>query len=134
MFEAGRKNKNHRVSPQSAELKLRDTFPDREECWLTAKQVCMGSFLINYINQLTFKQIKGLFSRLAAGGDKDEDETDLFGDDYDNIEAAVILDEARLAIKKTINKKKNVTKKVKKAEQTFSVTYIECCFFDVEPL
>jgi hypothetical protein len=55
MFEAGRKNKNHRVSPQSAELKLRDTFPDREECWLTAKQVCMGSFLINYINQLTFK-------------------------------------------------------------------------------
>ena len=53
---------------------------------------------------------------MAAGGDKDEDETDLFGDDYDDIEAAVILDEARLAIKKTINKKKNVTKKVKKAE------------------
>ena len=55
MFEAGRKNKNHRVSPQSAELKLRDTFPDREECWLTAKQVSMGTFLINYINQVTFK-------------------------------------------------------------------------------
>ena len=39
MFEAGRKNRNHRVSPQSAEVRLRDSFPDREECWLTAKQV-----------------------------------------------------------------------------------------------
>ena len=39
MFEAGRKNRNHRVSPQSAELKLRDCFPEREDCWLTQKQV-----------------------------------------------------------------------------------------------
>ena len=39
MLEAGRKNRNHRVSPQSAELKLRDCFPDREGCWLTQKQV-----------------------------------------------------------------------------------------------
>ena len=53
---------------------------------------------------------------MAAGSDKDEDETDFVGDDYDNIEAAVILDEARLAIKKTVNKKTNVTKKVKKAK------------------
>ena len=39
MFEAGRKNRNNRVSPQSAELKLRDSFPDREDCWRTQKQV-----------------------------------------------------------------------------------------------
>lgn len=56
-----------------------------------------------------------MFSRLAAGSNKDEDENDSFGDDYDNIEAAVIIDEAQLAIKKTFKKKKkNVTKKVKK--------------------
>ena len=52
MFEAGRKNRNHRVSPQSAELKLRDSFPDREECWLTAKQVL---FIQNH--RLLYKSI-----------------------------------------------------------------------------
>ena len=67
MFEAGRKNKNHRVSPQSAELKLRDTFPDREECWLTAKQVCLSKFLINRINHSTFLYIdKGIVQQIGS--------------------------------------------------------------------
>ena len=39
MFEGGRQNKNCRVSPQTAEARLRDKFPNREECWLSAKQV-----------------------------------------------------------------------------------------------
>ena len=51
---------------------------------------------------------------MAASSSKEEDESDSFGDDYDNIEAAVIMDEAQLAIRKTIKKKKNVTKKVMK--------------------
>ena len=45
---------------------------------------------------------------MAAGSNKDEDENDSFGDDYDNIEAAVIIDEAQLAIKKTFKKKKKM--------------------------
>ena len=39
IFEDGRKDKNQRCSPQSAELKLRDKFPDCENCWLSVKQV-----------------------------------------------------------------------------------------------
>ena len=50
---------------------------------------------------------------MAAGSNKDEDENDSFGDDYDNIEAAMIIDEEQLAIKRTFKKKKkNVKKKV----------------------
>ena len=39
LFEGGRKNKNHRVSPDEAELNLRDKYPNTEENWLTKKQV-----------------------------------------------------------------------------------------------
>ena len=39
LFEAGKQNKNHRVSPEEAEIKLRDKFPTSEACWLSVKQV-----------------------------------------------------------------------------------------------
>ena len=35
LFEGGKMDKNHRVSPEVAELKLRDKFPSSEDCWLT---------------------------------------------------------------------------------------------------
>ena len=53
---------------------------------------------------------------MAAGG-KDDDETDVIENDFDNAEAAEILEDARTAIKKTVKKKKatkEVIKKVKK--------------------
>ena len=53
---------------------------------------------------------------MASGNDKDAEEN--IESDYDNIEAEVILDEARLAIKKTVKKKntvgKGISKKLKK--------------------
>ena len=51
---------------------------------------------------------------MAAGNEKDAEENDFIEGDYDNIEAEVILDEARLAIKKTVKKKKIVRKEVSK--------------------
>ena len=53
---------------------------------------------------------------MAAGTDKDDGENQISDNEYDNIEAALILDEARVAVKKTLkNKKKNVkSTKVKK--------------------
>lgn len=39
LFEAGKTNRNHRVSPEEAELKLKNQFPSNEETWLTVKQV-----------------------------------------------------------------------------------------------
>ena len=39
LFEAGKSNRNHRVNPEEAEIKLRNRFPTREESWLTVKQV-----------------------------------------------------------------------------------------------
>jgi hypothetical protein len=39
LFNAGKENKNHRVSPGAAEVMLRDKFPIKTECWLTVKQV-----------------------------------------------------------------------------------------------
>ena len=55
---------------------------------------------------------------MASGNDKDAEENNLIESDYDNIEAEVILDEARLAIKKTVKKKntvgKGISKKLKK--------------------
>ena len=39
LFTDGRKNKNLRSSPQTAEIKLRNQFPDCEKCWLSVKQV-----------------------------------------------------------------------------------------------
>ena len=39
LFEGGKMNKNHRVTPDEAELKLRDKYPETEEYWLTKKQV-----------------------------------------------------------------------------------------------
>ena len=39
LFEDGRKDRNLRCSPPTAELKLRGKFPDEEDCWLTVKQV-----------------------------------------------------------------------------------------------
>ena len=39
IFNAGRENKNNRVSPESAEILLHTEFPDNEECWLSVKQV-----------------------------------------------------------------------------------------------
>ena len=44
LFNAGKENKNNRVSPEVAELMLRDAFPSKEVCWLTVKQV-------NHLNQ-----------------------------------------------------------------------------------
>ena len=38
LFNAGKENKNHRVSPGSAEVMLRDNFPSKTECWLTVNQ------------------------------------------------------------------------------------------------
>ena len=39
LFNAGKANKNNRVSPESAELMLRDNFPSKQEFWLTVRQV-----------------------------------------------------------------------------------------------
>ena len=39
LFEDGKINKNRRVSPDEAELKLRDKYPKTESYWLTKKQV-----------------------------------------------------------------------------------------------
>ena len=49
LFDAGRKDRNLRCSPQSAELRLRDQFPNDEECWLSVKQVKIGvKFIQSY--------------------------------------------------------------------------------------
>ena len=39
LFEAGKTDRNRRVSPEEAELKLRNRFPLSEVSWLTVKQV-----------------------------------------------------------------------------------------------
>ena len=46
LFNAGKANKNSRVSPESAELMLRDRFPSKQECWLTVRQVRIASISI----------------------------------------------------------------------------------------
>ena len=45
IFEDGRKDRNLRCSPVTAELKLRDEFPDDELCWLSVKQVNIRFYL-----------------------------------------------------------------------------------------
>ena len=50
LFEGGRKDRNLRCSPPTAELKLRDQFPNDESCWLSVKQV---QFILHL--QITFK-------------------------------------------------------------------------------
>lgn len=52
LFEAGKSNRNHRVSPEEAELKLRNRFPTREESWLTVKQVFYRNSYDEYKNLL----------------------------------------------------------------------------------
>ena len=39
LFEDGKADRNLRCSPSSAEIKLRDMFPNDENCWLSVKQV-----------------------------------------------------------------------------------------------
>jgi hypothetical protein len=39
LFEGGKSDRNRRVSPEEAELKLRNRFPLSEVSWLTVKQV-----------------------------------------------------------------------------------------------
>ena len=52
LFEAGKSNRNHRVSPEEAELKLRNRFPTKEESWLTVKQVFYRNSYDEYKNLL----------------------------------------------------------------------------------
>jgi hypothetical protein len=47
LFEDGRKDRNLRCSPVTAELKLRDEFPDEELCWLSVKQVDIRFYLFH---------------------------------------------------------------------------------------
>ena len=47
LFNAGKENKNNRVSPETAEMMVHDKFPTDEDCWLTVKQV-------NFLNILQF--------------------------------------------------------------------------------
>ena len=60
-------------------------------------------------NNLVHFQIKGLFSRLAAGTDRSEqaqaNENELISD-YDNIEAEIILNDTFKAVQKNKRKKK----------------------------
>ena len=39
IFNSGKENRNKRVNHDAAEIMLRDNFPGKQECWLSAKQV-----------------------------------------------------------------------------------------------
>ena len=52
IFEAGKVNRNHRVSPEEAEMKLKNRFPLKEDSWLTVKQVVIC--FISNIKKLFF--------------------------------------------------------------------------------
>ena len=104
LFEGGKMDKNHRVSPEVAELKLRDKFPRSEDCWLTKKQVCI---IWQHFETYNVFQIKGVFSRLAAGKEKEENtEEHEVERDFDNLEAELIMSDTVTEIKK--KKKKTV--------------------------
>ena len=87
LFEAGKTNRNHRVSPEEAELKLRDKFPTKEETWLSVKQ------------------IKSLFSRLAnpERTETNEDELVLA---YNNADAEQVISATNKEALKMKKKKK----------------------------
>ena len=87
LFEAGKTNRNHRVSPEEAELKLRDKFPTKEETWLSVKQ------------------IKSLFSRLAnpERTETNEDELVLA---YNNADAEQVISATNKEVLKMKKKKK----------------------------
>ena len=57
LFEAGKANRNHRVNPEEAELKIRNQFPTKEESWLTVKQVMIIS-QFNYIEEYQYHSDK----------------------------------------------------------------------------
>jgi hypothetical protein len=56
IFEAGKVNRNHRVSPEEAEMKLKNRFPLKEDSWLTVKQVVIC--LISNIKKTVFSPFR----------------------------------------------------------------------------
>ena len=104
LFEAGKANRNHRVFPEEAELKLREKFPSNEESWLTVKQVKMDNIISIVLYELLL-QIKSLFSRLAAP-DRVETTEDELVSEYENAEAETIVNTTLMSAKSFTVKRK----------------------------
>ena len=104
LFEAGKANRNHRVNPEEAELKIRNQFPTKEESWLTVKQVMIIS-QFNYIEEYQYHSDKKFVqpSGYPERSEKTDDELVLA---YDNAEAEKVLSDTNKEAMKMARKKK----------------------------